>query len=148
MTYKARFSAIRPVRLFVSGLNAERGMGDLQVAREEEMEWQGGRSGNGWCLIGKKESDGSMEPWAIHDVVYGISKYVQPTELNMDVIIDKNLRSGNLVQMGEHRAAKRANAAERKKAAELRKIKIHKKNTPHSVTKKRAWGPWPFGCIP
>jgi hypothetical protein len=32
----------------------------LMVARSDTMEWQGGRSGSGWLLIGRSDRDGRM----------------------------------------------------------------------------------------
>jgi hypothetical protein len=58
-------------------------------------------------------------------VVDAIAKHVQPTELNVAVLVDEQLRAANVLQMEENRAAKRASVAEKKRAAELKKKKSH-----------------------
>ena len=51
---------------------------EVVVAGEEQMEWQGGRNGSGWCLFGIKDSDGSMEPWVIDLAIDLMADYEQP----------------------------------------------------------------------
>jgi hypothetical protein len=34
---------------------------ELMMVRSDTMEWQGGRSGSGWLLIGRSDRDGRMQ---------------------------------------------------------------------------------------
>jgi hypothetical protein len=57
----------------------------LMVAWSDTMEWQGGRSGSGWLLIGRSDRDGQMQSYIINEVIDLIAEHVQPTELNVEV---------------------------------------------------------------
>jgi hypothetical protein len=59
------------------------------------MEFQRGRNGAGWCLIGTNELDGDMEPWTIDIAIDLIADYPQPAEANVEVIVDEELRQAN-----------------------------------------------------
>ena len=61
---------------------ASRGM---CIADAGNVEFQGGRNGAGWCLIGTNELDGGMEPWTIDVVIDLIAEYPQPAESNVEV---------------------------------------------------------------
>jgi hypothetical protein len=52
----------------------------LMVARSDTMEWQDGRSGSGWSLIGRSDRDGRMQSYILNEVVDLIAEHVQPTE--------------------------------------------------------------------
>jgi hypothetical protein len=52
---------------------------ELMVARSDTMEWQGGRSGLGWSLIGRSDRDGCMQSYSLHEVIDLIAEHVQPT---------------------------------------------------------------------
>jgi hypothetical protein len=65
------------------------------IADAGNMEFQGGRNGSGWCLIGTNETDGGMEPWDINIAIDLIAEYMQPAEMNVEVIIDEDLREAN-----------------------------------------------------
>jgi hypothetical protein len=60
------------------------------------MEFQGGRNGSGWCIIATNESDGSLEPWDINIAIDLIAEYEQqPAELNVEIVINEELREAN-----------------------------------------------------
>lgn len=80
---------------------------ELCVALEEGMEYQGGRNGAGWCLIGTRESDGGMEPWVLDVVIDLIAEYEQPIEMNVEVVVNEALRAANAEQILEDKAKKR-----------------------------------------
>lgn len=65
------------------------------IADAGNMEFQGGRKGCGWCLIGTNELDGGMEPWTINIAIDLIAEYPQPPEMNVEIIIDEELREAN-----------------------------------------------------
>jgi hypothetical protein len=71
----------------------------LMVARSDTMEWQGGRSGLGWLLIGRSDRDGCMQLYILHKVIDLIAEHVQPTELNVEVVIDAEKRAKNIERM-------------------------------------------------
>lgn len=65
------------------------------IADAGNMEFQGGRNGAGWCLIGTNEVDGGMEPWTIDIAIDLIAEYQQPSEMNVEIILDEELRNAN-----------------------------------------------------
>ena len=71
------------------------------------MEYQGGRNGAGWCLIGTRESDGGMEPWVLDVVIDLIAEYELPIEMNVEVVVNDALRAANAEQILEDKAKKR-----------------------------------------
>jgi hypothetical protein len=68
---------------------------ELCIADVVDMEFQGGRNGSGWCVVGTRESDGGSEPWDIDVVIDLIAIYEQPAELNVEVILNDELRAAN-----------------------------------------------------
>jgi hypothetical protein len=48
---------------------------ELCVAQEYNMEFQGGRNGDGWCVIATRPGTGAMDPWTIHCVIDEIGEY-------------------------------------------------------------------------
>jgi hypothetical protein len=88
---------------------------ELCVAQEEGMEFQGGRNGAGWCLIGTRDSDGGMEPWVIDVVIDLIASYSQAPELNVEVIVNDVLRAGNEERILEEKASKRQRLADKRR---------------------------------
>ena len=80
---------------------------ELCVAAEDAMEYQGGRNGAGWCLIGTRESDGGMEPWVLDVVIDLIAEYQQPIEMNVEVVVNEALRAANAERILEDKAKKR-----------------------------------------
>ena len=90
---------------------------ELCVAIEERMEFQGGRNGAGWCLLGTRvNGDGGMEPWVLDVVIDLIAEYEQPSEMNIEVIVDEELRVANGERILEEKAQKRADATAKKRA--------------------------------
>jgi hypothetical protein len=69
---------------------------ELMVAQSDTMEWQGGRSGSGWSLIGRSDRDGRMQSYILHEVIDLIAEHVQPTELNVEVVVDADAVCGIL----------------------------------------------------
>jgi hypothetical protein len=98
------------------------GQRKLMVARSDTMEWQGGRSGSGWLLIGRSDRDGRMQSYIINKVIDLIAKHVQPTELNVEVVIDVEKRAKNIERLKIIMEEKKTQAVEKRKAAELRKL--------------------------
>lgn len=80
---------------------------ELCVATEDAMEYQGGRNGAGWCLIGTCESDGGMEPWVLDVVIDLIAEYQQPIEMNVEVVVNEALRAANAERILDDKAKKR-----------------------------------------
>ena len=68
---------------------------ELCISKEEDMDFQGGRNGAGWCLIGTRPRDGGMEPWVLDIVIDLIAAYEQAPELNVEVIVNEALRAAN-----------------------------------------------------
>jgi hypothetical protein len=95
---------------------------ELFVARSDTMEFQGGRSGMGYCLIGRSERDGRMVSYPINEVIDLISEYVQPTDLNVEMVINFEKRAANIAKLKLEMEEKKAKAVEKKKAAELKKL--------------------------
>jgi hypothetical protein len=97
---------------------------ELFVARSDTMEWQrAGRSvGGGWALIGRSDNDGRMQPYPLNEVIDLIAEHVQRTELNVEVVLDFAKRATNIERLKTIMEEKKAQAVERKKAAELRKL--------------------------
>jgi hypothetical protein len=81
---------------------------EMCVADAEKMEYQGGRNGAGWCLVGVQESDGAREPWVLSIVIDEIAECVQPPLLNVEVIVNESLRAANILREEEEKAQKRA----------------------------------------
>jgi hypothetical protein len=77
----------------------------LLVADQDNMEFQRGRDAPGWCIIGTHVEDGTMEPWAIEgDVIDLIADCEQPVELNVEVVVNDELRAANDARMAEEKA--------------------------------------------
>jgi hypothetical protein len=89
------------------------------TAADENMDWQGGRNGEGWCVIGTRDNDGGMEPWSIDVVIDLIADCEQPPELHVEVIINEELRAANKERYNEEVAKrkekKKEQARKRKK---------------------------------
>lgn len=68
---------------------------ELNTAEDTNMEYQGGRDSPGWCVIGTRFGDGGMEPWPINVVIDLIAIYVQPVELNVEVVVNPIMRAAN-----------------------------------------------------
>jgi hypothetical protein len=100
-------------------IDPDSGMDELMVADHECMEYQGGRNAPGWCLIGIKDSDGALSPWQIAggDVIDLIAMYDQPAELNVEVVINEDLRASNEERIEEQAKKRKQEAGQRKKAA-------------------------------
>ena len=81
---------------------------ELIIADEGGMEWQGGRNGPGWCIIGRRERDGMLEPWVIDVAIDEIAEYEQPIEMNVEIIISFDLRAANEQRVIEEKARKQA----------------------------------------
>ena len=90
---------------------ASRGM---CIADAGNMEFQGGRNGAGWCLIGTNELDGGMEPWTIDVVIDLIAEYPQPAESNVEVVMDAELREAN-VERARQQSNKKQQTIQRKR---------------------------------
>lgn len=84
---------------------------ELCRADDTEMEWQGGKGGAGWCLIGTKLSDGSTEPWIIDVIIDQIGAYEQPNEMNVEVLVNTDLRAANAIQIQELKGNKKQKSA-------------------------------------
>jgi hypothetical protein len=82
---------------------------------ESNLEYQGGKGGSGWCLIGTRERDGGMEPWDIHMTMDLIADFEQPAELNVEVIVNNEERNANYERIEEEKSKKQpARPAKRK----------------------------------
>jgi hypothetical protein len=77
----------------------------LIVGLDDEMEYQAGKTGSGWCVIGRNE-DGTTESWDINLVIDEIAEYEQPPELNVEVIVNDEMREANRQRLASERAAK------------------------------------------
>jgi hypothetical protein len=75
--------------------NCSGGSRGMCISDAGNMEFQAGRNGAGWCLIGTNELDGEVEPWTIEIVIDLIADYEQPAEANVEIIIDEGLREAN-----------------------------------------------------
>jgi hypothetical protein len=111
------------------GLHWLDGNGLLQVGKSDDMDWKGGRNGNGWSLIGVLDGNGGVESWSFHNVIDLIVKYQQPVELNVEREYDEDKRDSNFERLDAITEAKKATAeekrkeaVERKKAAEAKKL--------------------------
>jgi len=92
----------------------DRRVGELDTYLvESNLEFQGGKGGSGWCLIGTRDRDGGMEPWEIHLTIDLIAEYEQPAELNVEIIVNDELRNANYERIDEE-ASKKRPAAKRK----------------------------------
>lgn len=60
--------------------------------------------------------DGGMEPWVLDVVIDLIAEYEQPSEMNIEVIVDEELRVANGERILEEKAQKRADATAKKRA--------------------------------
>ena len=79
---------------------------EVITAEECNMEFQGGRGGQGWCLIGTRQEDGAMEPWVIDIVIDLIAAYEQPAEMNVEVIVNEEMRAANAERIQEEKRRK------------------------------------------
>jgi hypothetical protein len=95
---------------------------ELMVARSDMMEWQGGRSGSGWSLIGKSDRDGQMQLYIPNKVIDLIAEHVQPIELNVELVINGEKRAKNTERLKIIMEEKKTQAVEKRKSAELRKL--------------------------
>jgi hypothetical protein len=104
-------------------IDPDEGRDELTIVDHECMEYQGGRNAPGWCVIGVRDSDGVYEPWQIcgGDVIDLIAAYEQPAELNVEVVINEELRAANEQRIIEQENRKKHDAEQRKKAASSRK---------------------------
>ena len=75
------------------------------------MEYQGGQNGAGWCVIGIWNRDGEPEPWHLNLVVDEIAEYEQTEELNLDVLLNPELRAANANQFNEMELKRKEDAA-------------------------------------
>lgn len=103
----------------------------LIVAKCLELEWRSGRHEYGYHLIGVRDSDGVSDYWRFHEVVDLIAAYDQPAYLNVTIEYNEEERAANFGRVEEILIArmaaaeeKKKQAAQRKQAAELRKLKI------------------------
>jgi hypothetical protein len=87
------------------------------VADDTEMDFKGGTrpTASGWCVIGKRLDNDTTESWTIDLVIDEIASYAQLPELNVEVIVNPELRAANkerllddLNKRKEAAAAKRA----------------------------------------
>jgi hypothetical protein len=85
------------------------------IADAGNMEFQGGRNGSGWCLIGTNGIDEVMEPWAIDIAIDLIADYEQPAEANVEMIIDEELREANWEEAHQHSNKKQQRIRGKKK---------------------------------
>jgi hypothetical protein len=81
---------------------------------DANLEYQGGKGGCGWCLLGTCESDGRLEPWEIHLTMDLIADFEQYSEMNVEVITDDALRNANYERI-EAEATKKRPARRRKR---------------------------------
>jgi hypothetical protein len=65
------------------------------IAVADNMEFQRGRNGAGWCVIGSNKMDDGLEPWTIDIVIDLIAEYPQPVESNVEILVDDELREAN-----------------------------------------------------
>ena len=100
-------------------IDPDSGKDELMVADHECMDYQGGRNAPGWCIIGVKDSDGALSPWQIAggDVIDLIAMYDQPAELNVEVVINEDLRASNEERLEERAKKRKQETVQRKKAA-------------------------------
>ena len=75
----------------------------LTMADETEMEFKGGNRATalGWCVIGKRHDNGTTETWTIDLVIDEIASYAQLPELNVEIIINQDLRAANKPRLVE-----------------------------------------------
>ena len=93
----------------------DRSVGTLdEYLIESNCEYQGGKGGSGWCLIGTRERDGGMEPWEINMTIDLIADFEQPAELNVLVIVNDEERNANYERI-DAEAPKKRPAKRRKK---------------------------------
>jgi hypothetical protein len=105
---------------------------ELCVVDEEGMEWQGGKTGAGWCVIGRQVSDGDEEPWVIDIVMDEIAKYEQQEEMNVELIVDDEKRAGNAIRIKEYARTRPGN-----KKQPQEEVSCKKGNKKAGATKKR-----------
>ena len=73
----------------------------LLVALVDDMQWSGrGQGMNGWCILGRME-DGETESWVIHYAIDEMAEYEQPAELNLEIVVNNELREANMIRMQE-----------------------------------------------
>ena len=83
------------------------------IADAGNMEYQGGRNGAGWCLIDTNKLDGGMEPWTIDIVIDLIAEYPQPAEMNVEILVDDELREANF-ERSQQQSNKKQQTIQRK----------------------------------
>ena len=81
---------------------------ELCVADENQMEWQGGRNGAGWCILGIRMRDQAMEPWTLEVVIDEMAEYEQPMEMNVEIIVNPEKRAANAQKIIDDEARKQA----------------------------------------
>ena len=84
---------------------------ELFVADADDMEYQAGRDGAGWCVIGQNIRDGTTEPWVINCVIDEIAECTQPAELNVQIVTNVELRNANKERFVEEAREKKEQAA-------------------------------------
>ena len=84
---------------------------ELCIVQEDSMDYQGGRHGDGWCVVETRPGTGAMDPWTIHCVVDEIGEYEQPAEMNVEVIFNEELRAANRFRFDEEEQNKKNKAA-------------------------------------
>jgi hypothetical protein len=73
----------------------------LCVAKENRMDYQGGRNGAGWCVIAEQPgndnpvADEDLEPWVLHVVVDLIAEYTQDDDMNVEIVVNESNRAAN-----------------------------------------------------
>jgi hypothetical protein len=63
-----------------------------------------------------------MASYPINEVIDLISEYVQPPELNVEVVVNFEKRAANIAKLKKEMEEKKAKAVEKKKAAEVKKL--------------------------
>ena len=81
---------------------------DVFVATDENMEWQGGRGGAGWCVIGSRVRDGDLEPWVLNTVIDEMAKFTQDAVLNVEIVNDAERRLINIERFAEEEKNEKA----------------------------------------
>ena len=86
---------------------------ELVIADDEEMDYQGGRDGSGWCVIGRRPC-GDWIPWTLHCVVDEIAEYEQLEEMNVEIVYNEELREANREKLKEEEEAKKSKSKKKK----------------------------------
>ena len=61
----------------------------MMTAHATKMEFQGGKRGAGWCVVGIDEN-GEEEPWQLSLATEQIAKSEQPESLNVEIVMRKD----------------------------------------------------------